>query len=119
MQIDGVDIGQTIMLAPLVWAIINIWKASRSRDQTLKDNAVENAIWRKDMEHKVELLKTQGCKDTTGISKQLKEFRDEVKEDHVETKREIAKLREEIKQVEKTGREGRDKIYEKIEKIRR
>ena len=112
------DLGHTATLAGLIWAIINIWRASRDRDQRMKDQHTEMALWKNDMEHKVELLKTQGCKDTHGIEKMLKEFRQEVKNDHVETKEEISQLRAQIQKVEEVGREGRDKLYQLIEKLR-
>lgn len=119
MQIDGVDIWQFVALAPLVWAIINIWSANRRREQKL----IDMALWKKDVEHSLELLKTQGCKDTTGITAELKEFRKEVRNDHKETESKIEEMENRLEQkidlVAKEDREGRAKIYDLIESIRK
>lgn len=118
MILDSVDITQLISLVGFASVIARLWVLHKARDKEMKDNAVADAQWRLSIEHKIELLKTQGCKDTDGIEKTLQDFRLEVKEDHTETKKEISLLRDEIKQVEQTGREGRDKLYQLIEKIR-
>ena len=133
MILDGVDITQLVSLLGLATVIVRLWVLHKARDKEMKENAVETATWKLNVEHQIELLKTQGCKDTSSISDAMKEFRKEVKEDHEEVKNffqvaidkldsKLEKFRDElndkIDNVEKEARDGRSKIYDSVEKIR-
>ena len=126
----GIDISQFVAIASILGFALKVFMDSRKvradmmvRTEKEKERAVKDALWKQETEHKINLLKTQGCKDTDQLESVLKDFRREVKEDHVETKREIADMRTHLEQridaVEVAGRQGRNDIYNLIEKLRK
>lgn len=133
MVLDGLDIGQIVVLVSLLGGVSRLWVMHKAREKDMEDSAVETALWKKGVEHQIELLKTQGCKDTSNIADAMKDFRKEVKEDHEEVKSffqtaidkldgKLEKFRDElntkIDDVEREARDGRSKIYDSVEKIR-
>ena len=127
------DLVQFGFIAGLIVTLARIWIIARKRDSDLKDAAVKEAEWRLKVEHQVELLKTQGCKDTVQLESFLNDFRKEVKEDHEKTEHRIEQMEErfdkrldkieetgrtEREAIKKAGEEGRRDIYRLIETLR-